>query len=118
MTAGNVFVTGSLETGGDGTGLTLYFAAMIRYPPATGKLAVGVGDAPGLGVPNPRVMGPLLPSVVKGVGAGDGLSATTLGDPPLVRYLSVGVHFTEASPESNVMGRPSIPPERLLRLRC
>jgi hypothetical protein len=41
----------------------------VSAPPATGKLAFGVGDAPGIGVPKPSVKGPLLP-VVKGVGAG------------------------------------------------
>lgn len=51
-------------------------AAKVSAPPASGKVALGVGDAPGIGVPKPSVKGPLLP-VVKGDGA-DGLKNSGL----------------------------------------
>lgn len=94
--SGNLFVTGSLEA----NGVALYCAKMVSLPPATGKLVVGVGDAPGIGVPKPSVTG--VPSVVKGVGAGDGVAAG-LGICPLVWYWSFGVQETAALPESKVM---------------
>jgi hypothetical protein len=91
------FVTGSTGTGGKV--LALYTPDTVSFPPATGKLAVGVGDTLGIGAPKPRVIESF--NVVKGEGAGFG-TAAGIGIPPLVWYESVGVHETLALPESKV----------------